>query len=122
MNKDKKHELVIIGAGPGGYRAAFMAADLGLKVTLVDPEVNPGGVCLYRGCIPTKALLHLSKIKKDAEEADIMGLRFSPAEIDVKKVGDWKNKVVKKLTGGLGQLVKARKMLQGMVLKLQNVA
>lgn len=110
MNNDKKHELVIIGAGPGGYRAAFMAADLGLKVTLVDPEVNPGGVCLYRGCIPTKALLHLSKIKKDAAEADAMGLHFSAAEIDVKKVANWKSKVVKKLTAGLGQLVKARKI------------
>ncbi len=63
MNDNKKHELVIIGAGPGGYRAAFMAADLGLSVTLIDPEINPGGVCLYRGCIPTKALLHLAKIK-----------------------------------------------------------
>jgi dihydrolipoamide dehydrogenase len=110
MNDYKKHELVIIGAGPGGYRAAFMAADLGLQVTLVDPEINPGGVCLYRGCIPTKALLHLSKIKKDAEEADSMGLHFSSAEIDVTKVANWKSKVVKKLTGGLGQLVKARKI------------
>ncbi len=110
MNDNKTHELVIIGAGPGGYRAAFMAADLGLKVTLVDPEINPGGVCLYRGCIPTKALLHLSKIKKDAVEAEDMGLKFSSPEVDLKKVAAWKSDVVKKLTGGLGQLVKARKI------------
>ena len=110
MNDDKKHELVIIGAGPGGYRAAFMAADLGLDVTLIDPEVNPGGVCLYRGCIPTKALLHLVKIKKDAEAAGDMGLNFGISEVDVEKLREWKTKVVKKLTGGLGQLVKARKI------------
>ncbi|HKJ78093.1 MAG TPA: dihydrolipoyl dehydrogenase [Prolixibacteraceae bacterium] len=110
MSEKKKHELVIIGAGPGGYRAAFMAADLGLKVTLIDPEKNPGCVCLYRGCIPTKALLHLSKIKRDAEGAGEMGLNFTVSEVDVEKLAKWKNNVVKKLTGGLGQLVKARKI------------
>ena len=110
MSNTEKHKLVIIGAGPGGYRAAFMAADLGLKVTMIDPEVNPGGVCLYRGCIPTKALLHLAKIKADAEEADNMGIHFEKVRIDTDKVRTWKNKVVKKLTGGLGQLVKARKI------------
>jgi len=110
MKKNNKHELVIIGAGPGGYRAAFMAADLGLEVTLIDPEINPGGVCLYRGCIPTKALLHLSKIKTDAEEASDMGIKFTSAEVDVDKIRNWKDKVVKKLTGGLGQLVKAHKI------------
>lgn len=110
MNDNKKHELVIIGAGPGGYRAAFMAADLGLEVALIDPEINPGGVCLYRGCIPTKALLHLSKIKNDAEEASDMGIKFTSAEVDVDKIRKWKDKVVKKLTGGLGQLVKAHKI------------
>lgn len=110
MSNTEKHKLVIIGAGPGGYRAAFMSADLGLEVTLIDPELNPGGVCLYRGCIPTKALLHLVKIKADAEEAGDMGIHFETVRIDIKKVRDWKNKVVKKLTGGLGQLVKARKI------------
>ena len=110
MSDTEKHELVIIGAGPGGYRAAFMAADLGLKVTLVDPEINPGGVCLYRGCIPTKALLHLAKIKQDAEHAGEMGINFTVSEVDIEKVRNWKNTVVKKLTGGLGQLVKARKI------------
>ncbi len=110
MNEQNKHELVIIGGGPGGYRAAFMAADLGLQVTLVDPELNPGGVCLYRGCIPTKALLHLARIKNEAEHAGEMGIRFSSPEVDIEKVRKWKNKVVQKLTGGLGQLVKAREI------------
>jgi dihydrolipoamide dehydrogenase len=110
MEKNNKHELVIVGAGPGGYRAAFMAADLGLKVTLIDPEINPGGVCLYRGCIPTKALLHLSKIKTDAEEASEIGITFNSPKVDVDKIRKWKDKVVKKLTGGLGQLVKAHKI------------
>lgn len=110
MNDKNVHELVIIGAGPGGYRAAFMAADLGMKVTMIDPEKNPGGVCLYRGCIPTKALLYLTSVIKDAEEAGDLGIKFSAPEIDVKKAARWKDKVVKKLTGGLGQLVKARKI------------
>ena len=110
MSKTEKHQLVIIGAGPGGYRAAFMAADLGLKVTLIDPEINPGGVCLYRGCIPTKALLHLTKIKADAESAGDMGIHFEKVHIKIDKIREWKNNVVKKLTGGLGQLVKARKI------------
>jgi len=107
---EKTHDLIIIGAGPGGYRAAFMAADLGLDVTLIDPELNPGGVCLYRGCIPVKALLHLTKIKTEAEHAKDMGIKFSEPEVDIVKVIDWKNQVVKQLTGGLGQLVKARKI------------
>lgn len=110
MSENNKHELVIIGAGPGGYRAAFMAADLGLSVTLIDPEINPGGVCLYRGCIPTKALLHLAKIKTDAEHAHEMGIDFKVLKINLEKVRNWKDSVVKKLTGGLGQLVKARKI------------
>lgn len=105
--KDKK-EVVIIGAGPGGYAAAFRAADLGKKVTLIDPELNPGGVCLYRGCIPSKALLHLVKVKQEAAEAAAFGLGFNEPDIDVKKIADWKNKVVKKLTAGLGQLSEGR--------------
>ncbi|SKB49547.1 dihydrolipoamide dehydrogenase [Salegentibacter holothuriorum] len=106
-NKDRK-ELVIIGAGPGGYAAAFHAADLGIKVTLIDPEVNPGGVCLYRGCIPSKALLHLAKTKEEAMHASKWGMKFEEPKIDIKRVASWKEKVVKKLTEGLGQLSKAR--------------
>ncbi|HZJ35430.1 MAG TPA: dihydrolipoyl dehydrogenase [Gillisia sp.] len=108
MPEDKKKELIVIGAGPGGYAAAFRAADLGLKVSLIDPEANPGGVCLYRGCIPSKALLQLVKIKQDAAKAAGRGMKFQEPEIDLKKIGEWKDGVVKKLTQGLGELSKAR--------------
>ncbi|MFP4488998.1 MAG: dihydrolipoyl dehydrogenase [Bacteroidales bacterium] len=110
MNEEHTHELVIIGAGPGGYRAAFMASDLGLDVTLIDPEDNPGGICLYRGCIPTKTLLQMVKVKDDAEKAADKGIKFSSPEIDIDKIREWKESVVSKLTGGLGQLVKSRKI------------
>ena len=76
MVLDKK-QLVIIGAGPGGYAAAFLASDLGLKVTLIDNEKYPGGVCLYRGCIPSKALLHVAKVISESEEAKNFGVEFS---------------------------------------------
>jgi len=110
MGKGDKRELVIIGAGPGGYAAAFRAADLGIKVTLIDPEANPGGVCLYRGCIPSKSLLHLVKIKQDAMQASDFGLEFKEPKIDLKKIVKWKDQVVEKLTKGLGQLSKSRKI------------
>jgi dihydrolipoamide dehydrogenase len=106
----REHQLVIIGAGPGGYHAAFMASYLGLDVTLIDPEENPGGLCLYRGCIPTKALLHLAKIRQSAYEAEQMGMKFGEPQVDLEGIAKWKDKVVKKLTGGLGQLVKAHKI------------
>jgi dihydrolipoamide dehydrogenase len=108
-------DVVVIGAGPGGYAAAFMAADLGLKTLIVDQEANPGGVCLYRGCIPSKALLHAAKVLTEAEEASEIGIEFGEATIDVEKLAGWKRGVVEKLTGGLGQLRKARKVehLQG---------
>ncbi len=110
MNDIKEQEVVVIGAGPGGYRAAFMAADLGMQVTLIDAQPNPGGVCLYRGCIPTKALLHLAKVKEEAMKASQWGLTFQEPVIDREKVKAWKESVVKQLTGGLGQLTKARKI------------
>jgi dihydrolipoamide dehydrogenase len=103
-------DLAVVGGGPGGYAAAFKAADLGLKVALIDPEDNPGGVCLYRGCIPSKALLHVARLKKEAEEASKIGLIFGKAEIDLDKLREWKNSVVKELTSGLGQLSKQRKI------------
>ncbi|MGK7390332.1 MAG: dihydrolipoyl dehydrogenase [Candidatus Cyclobacteriaceae bacterium M2_1C_046] len=106
---DKK-ELIVIGAGPGGYAAAFRAADLGVKVTLIDPEENPGGVCLYRGCIPSKALLHVAKIKQESAEAKKMGLSYKEPKVELKKMREWKDGVVNKLTGGLGSLSKARKI------------
>ncbi len=106
----ENHQVVVIGAGPGGYRAAFMAADLGMQVTLIDPQANPGGVCLYRGCIPTKALLHLAKVKEEAMHASEWGLTFKEPKIDREKIKSWKDSVVTQLTGGLGQLTKARKI------------
>ena len=110
MSATIEHEVVVIGAGPGGYRAAFMAADLGMKVTLIDPQANPGGVCLYRGCIPTKALLHLAKVKEEAMKADQWGMTFEEPKIDREKVKSWKESVIKQLTAGLGQLTKTRKI------------
>jgi dihydrolipoamide dehydrogenase len=102
--------LVVIGGGPGGYAAAFYAADLGMQVTLVDPEANPGGVCLYRGCIPSKALLHVAKVAGEAKHAANWGLTFGEPKIDLDKVRSFKEGVVSKLTGGLGQLSKQRKV------------
>lgn len=106
---DKK-QLVVIGGGPGGYAAAFFAADKGMNVTLINDEKNPGGVCLYRGCIPSKALLHVAKLLHEAEEAKNWGIEFSKPKIDLDKLRDFKNKVVNQMTGGLGQLTKARKI------------
>jgi dihydrolipoamide dehydrogenase len=101
-------QLAIIGGGPGGYAAAFLAADLGMQVTLIDQEPNPGGVCLYRGCIPSKALLHVAKVLEDARQATNWGVTFAKPTIDVGKLRTWKEGVVRKLTGGLGDLCKRR--------------
>lgn len=106
----EKYQLVVIGAGPGGYAAAFLAADLGMNVALVDPEKNPGGVCLYRGCIPSKALLHVARLMNEVEEAKQMGVDYPEPKIDVEALRGWKNSVVDRLTGGLGQLTKRRKV------------
>ncbi len=102
--------VVVIGAGPGGYAAAFYAADLGMQVTLVDPELNPGGVCLFRGCIPSKALLHVAKVISEARHAPAWGVTFGEPTIDLDKLRGYKDDVVKKLTGGLGQVSKMRKI------------
>jgi len=102
--------IAIIGAGPGGYAAAFLAADLGMEVTLIDKEENPGGVCLYRGCIPSKALLHVAKLINEAEEAKNWGIEFGKPKINLNQLRNWKDGVVKKLTGGLGVLSKQRKV------------
>ncbi|MGF1586521.1 MAG: dihydrolipoyl dehydrogenase [Bacteroidales bacterium] len=108
MENNKK--LVVLGAGPGGYAAAFQAANLGLDVVLIDPNDNPGGVCLFHGCIPTKALLHLAGVKEETEVAEEWGLSYTGVKVDLDKVRSWKESVVKQLTGGLGQLAKARKV------------
>jgi len=109
-NNPEKADLVVIGAGPGGYAAAFRAAELGLAVTLVDPEENPGGVCLYRGCIPSKALLHVAALVREAEEAERIGLAFQPPEIDLDRVRNWKDDIIGKLTGALGSKVEKLKV------------
>jgi len=103
-------QLVVIGAGPGGYAAAFAAADVGMQVALVDTEPNPGGVCLYRGCIPSKALLHVAKLINEAKHASAWGLTYPDPKIDLDKLRGFKDGVVQKLTGGLGQLSKQRKV------------
>jgi dihydrolipoamide dehydrogenase len=107
---ENKTQLVVIGAGPGGYAAAFRAADLGLEVSLVDLEANPGGVCTYRGCIPSKALLHAAKLIAETREATEMGLEFSPPRIDLNQLRSWKEKIVSQLTAGAGGLGKMRKV------------
>jgi len=110
MTTNSDLRVAVIGGGPGGYAAAFLAADLGMKVTLIDPEVNPGGVCLYRGCIPSKALLHVAKLLDEAEQSKAWGIEFAAPKIDLAKLRGWKEGVVTKLTGGLGQLSKQRKV------------
>jgi dihydrolipoamide dehydrogenase len=102
--------IAVVGGGPGGYAAAFLAADLGMTVTLIDPELNPGGVCLYRGCIPSKALLHVAKLLEESHQAKDWGIEFAAPKIDLARLRSWKEGVVKKLTGGLGVLSKQRKV------------
>ncbi|MBP8134482.1 MAG: dihydrolipoyl dehydrogenase [Zoogloea sp.] len=104
------HQLVVVGGGPGGYPAAYYAADHGLNVTIIDTEKNPGGVCLYRGCIPSKALLHVAKLINESREAAHWGVTFGEPKVDIAKLREWKNSVVTKLTGGLGQMSKMRKV------------
>ena len=99
-----KTHLAVIGAGPGGYVAAFHAADLGMQVTLIDADPNPGGVCTFRGCIPSKALLHAARVLDEAKQATAFGVSFAKLSIDVDKLRAWKDQVVKKQTGGLGLL------------------
>jgi dihydrolipoamide dehydrogenase len=107
---DYHAELVVLGAGPGGYTAAFRAADLGKKTILIEKYSDLGGVCLNVGCIPSKALLHTADIINEAEEISHMGVSFSKPKIDLDKVREGKDRVVKKLTGGLGALAKQRKV------------
>ena len=101
-------DVVVIGAGPGGYPAAFAAADHGRKVIMVNAEAQPGGVCLHRGCIPSKALLHVAKLIHEAEEASAWGIHFTQPKIDLDALRKFKNDVIAKLTGGVTELCKAR--------------
>ena len=103
-------DVLVLGSGPGGYTAAFRAADLGKKVVLVERYPRIGGVCLNVGCIPSKALLHAAKVITDAEEGSHLGLSFGKPKIDLEGLRKFKDGVVTKLTGGLGALAKARKV------------
>jgi dihydrolipoamide dehydrogenase len=103
-------QLVVIGAGPGGYAAAFYAADLGFKVTLVSDEAKLGGVCLRRGCIPSKALLHAAKVIEESREAEAIGLSFGAPKLDLDKLRSWKDGVLDQLSSGISGLAKSRKV------------
>ena len=109
-SKSYDFEVVVLGAGPGGYTAAFRAADLGMKVALIERWPQLGGVCLNVGCIPSKALLHAARVIEDAEAMSSAGLHFGKPQIDAAKLREWKNKIVGKLTGGLATLAKQRKV------------
>lgn len=110
MTKEISCDVVVLGSGPGGYAAAFRAADLGKSVVLVERYENIGGVCLNVGCIPSKALLHVAKIIDEARELSHFGVQFSEPKIEIEKVREWKNSVVRKLTGGLRMMAKQRKV------------
>src|ERR1700681_902798 len=110
MPENSTLQIAVIGGGPGGYAAAFLAADLGMQVTLIDQELNPGGVCLYRGCIPSKALLHVAKLIDESRHAKSWGIEFGEPKIDLARLRSFKEGVVNKLTGGLGQISKLRKV------------
>ena len=107
---DLETQLLVLGAGPGGYPAAFRAADLGMQVTLVERWATLGGVCLNVGCIPSKALLHAAKVIEDVEGMVDCGLRFGEPQIDVNALRGWKDRTVAKLTGGLATLAQKRKV------------
>lgn len=110
MTKQIKTDVVVMGSGPGGYTAAFRAADLGKRVVLIERFDTLGGVCLNVGCIPSKALLHIAKVVDETHEMDNLGVSFSGLKLDNKKLVAWKNSVVSKLTGGLNALAKQRKV------------
>jgi dihydrolipoamide dehydrogenase len=109
-NSDMHAEVVVLGSGPGGYTAAFRAADLGKQVILIEKYDSIGGVCLNVGCIPSKALLHTAQIISEAEEMSAHGVTFDKPKIDIKKLAAFKNKVIGQLTGGLAGLAKKRKV------------
>ena len=122
MGESRQTEIVVIGAGPGGYAAAFRAADLGKQVLLIDRDPELGGVCLNRGCIPSKALLHISKVMDQAKHLEIMGVKYGKPEINIDKIRDYKNKIVSQLNSGIAQIAKARKVqtIQGLASFVSN--
>src|SRR5439155_27218615 len=107
---DIECEMLVLGAGPGGYSAAFRSADIGMKTVLVERYATLGGVCLNVGCIPSKALLHIASVMDEAKAFAEHGVVYGTPQVDLAKLLAWKNKVVGKLTGGLGGMAKARKV------------
>ena len=112
---EQETEVLVIGSGPGGYAAAFRAADLGMDVTMVDSAPRPGGVCLYKGCIPSKTFLFLSELIHDAARAENMGITFGKPRIDLKALREWKSNVIDLMANGLVSLSNKRsvQLLQG---------
>jgi dihydrolipoamide dehydrogenase len=107
---DQDTDVVVVGAGPGGYAAAFRSADLGMRTALIDTRERPGGVCLFVGCIPSKTLLSAADLLQDAQEAEQLGIKFAKPEIQLDKLREFKDKVVHKLTSGLSDIAKHRKV------------
>src|SRR3954466_8074422 len=103
-----KTEIVVLGAGPGGYAAAFYAADLGKKVLLIEQDKRLGGVCLNRGCIPSKTLLHAAKLVTEARDSAFRGIHFDAPKIDLPKLRAWKESIIDKLAGGIRTLAQKR--------------
>jgi len=122
MSSKKHIDIIVIGSGPGGYASAFRAADLGREVLIVDKDPTLGGVCLNRGCIPSKTLLHIAKTLEEAESLKKMGVGFSKPKIDIDGVRSWKSKIVTQLSSGISQMAKARKVqtIQGEATFLSN--
>ena len=107
-NKDQHSQIVVIGAGPGGYAAAFRASDLGFKVTMIDKNANLGGVCLNVGCIPSKALLHIVKVMDEALDLKKMGVTYDSPMVDLGEIRKWKKSVISRLNKGISALAKVR--------------
>jgi len=122
MSSKKHIDIIVIGSGPGGYASAFRAADLGREVLIVDKDPTLGGVCLNRGCIPSKTLLHIAKVLEEAKSLKNMGVGFSKPKIDIDGVRSWKSKIVTQLSSGISQMAKARKVqtIQGEATFLSN--
>lgn len=106
MDQKIHTQIVIIGSGPAGYSAAFRCADLGLDVLLIERYNTLGGVCLNVGCIPSKSLLHIAKVIKEAKELDDLGVSFNKPLINIRKIKNWKESIIKRLTDGLSHMRK----------------
>ena len=110
MSSQIHAEVVVLGAGPGGYAGAFRASDLGKQVVLIEKDPNLGGVCLNRGCIPSKALLHLAKVIKDTQTVEKIGIKFDTPKINLAQIRDWKGSVISQLSKGIRRLASSRKV------------